>query len=143
MNIKHHFITSVILTIILYPLVGIYSLWAFVGGYLIDFDHYLWSMYSTGSFSLMKSYNSHFGRHKTKNYEKDLLHIFHTWEFWLIMVTGAISSYLAKLEFFYYMFSITFLGMILHLTMDFIGLFKIKHFDSRALSLLKWLHRRR
>lgn len=143
MNIKHHFISSTILTLLLYPLIGFYSLWAFVGGYLIDFDHYLWSMYRNKSFSLIKAYKYHFGRHKQKNYEKDLLHVFHTWEFIVLMIVLSIISYTLKLEFFYYMFSITLLGMTLHLALDFGSLITMKHLDARAISLMGWIKRKR
>ncbi len=143
MNLKNHFFTSIILTVIMYFFVSWYAIWAFVGGYLIDFDHYLWSLYTTRSFSIKKSYNAHYGRHKKDDYERDLLHIFHTWEFWLVMVAGAIGSYLAGLKFFYYMFAITFLGMAMHLAMDFKDLHKMKHFDARAISFFAWLNRRK
>ena len=143
MNLKEHFVTSIILTVVMYFFVGWYSLWAFVGGYLIDFDHYLWSLYTTRSLSVKKAYKAHFGRHNNEDYERDLLHIFHTWEFWVVMVAGAIGSYLAGLIFFYYMFAITFLGMAMHLAIDFNDLFKKKHFDSRAMSFFAWLNRKR
>lgn len=143
MNIKVHFITSLILTIVVYFFIGFHSLWIIVGGFLIDFDHYLWSVYSTRNFSLKKSYNYHFDRHKQKNYDKDLLHIFHTWEFCLVILAGVISSYVSSLTFFFYMFSMVLLGMILHISLDLTNLNKLKHLDARAISLFAWLNRKR
>ena len=141
MNISVHLITSVIFTIGLYSLIGWYSLWALVGGYLIDFDHYLWTAYRLKSASLIKSYKYHFNRHKKKSYEKDLLHIFHTWEFFTFMIISAVTFYNLKLEFYYYMFLVTLLGMLLHVALDFTSLIQKKHLDARAISLIGWIKR--
>ncbi|MBT4576902.1 hypothetical protein HOB91_01035 [Candidatus Woesearchaeota archaeon] len=100
-------------------------------------------MYRNKSFSLPKAYKYHFGRHKKRNYEKDLLHLFHTWEFIALMILCTVSSYLLKLEFFYYMFSMTLLGMTLHLALDFGGLITMKHLDARAISLIGWIKRKK
>ncbi|MDP3917455.1 MAG: hypothetical protein Q8Q42_04195 [Nanoarchaeota archaeon] len=141
MNISVHLITSLILAAILYPFIGLYSLWIIVGGYLIDFDHLLWTMYRLKSISIKKSYFYHYNRHKKKGYEKDLLHIFHTVEFWIFMILASIISYRLNLTFFYYMFLITFAGMILHLVLDFISLIKKDHLNARAISLIMWIKR--
>ena len=141
MNISVHLITSIIFSMGLYPLIGWYSLWAIVGGYLIDFDHYLWTVGKLKSLSLKKSYNYHFDRHKKKDYEKDLLHIFHTWEFFAFMIVSAAIFYNLKFEFLYYMFLITFLGMLLHVSLDFTSLIQKRHLDARAISLISWIKR--
>ena len=142
MNIRVHLITSVILASMMYFFVGFHSLWIIVGGYLIDFDHYLWYVYIRRNFSLKNAYYYHLDRHKQKDYEKDLLHIFHTWEFWLIVLAGAIGSYVENLEFFFYAFSMMLLGIILHISLDFTHLVRLGHLDARAISFFKWLNRR-
>ncbi len=141
MNISVHLITSLLLTIILFPFIGFYSLWIIVGGYLIDFDHLLWTAYKLKTYSIKKSYFYHYDRHKTKEYEKDLLHIFHTWEFWTFMIITAAIFYKLNIAFFYYMFAITFLGMLMHLLLDFTALIRTKHLDARAISWIGWMKR--
>jgi hypothetical protein len=141
MNISVHLVTSLILTAVLYPLLGFYSLWIIVGGYLIDFDHLLWTAYKLKTFSVKKSYHYHFNRHKNTKYERDILHIFHTLEFWAFMIISAIISYNLGWTFLFYMFAITFLGMLLHLSLDFTNLIKNGTLDARATSLIGWIHR--
>ncbi len=41
MNLKAHFIVSLVLSIALFPFFGIYALLALVTGFLIDIDHWL------------------------------------------------------------------------------------------------------
>ncbi len=141
MNISVHLATSLILSALFYPLIGLYSLWIIVGGYLIDFDHLLWTAYKMKSFSVKKSYHYHFNRHKNERYERDLLHVFHTIEFWIFIVLSALISYKMDWTFLYYMFLVTFIGMILHLSLDFILLIKDKHLDARAISWIMWSRR--
>ena len=136
-----HFITSILLTIAIYPFFKLYSLWILVGGFLIDFDHYLWSMFKQKTFSLKKSYYYHLHRSEKKNYDKDLLHLFHTIEFWIFMILASFISYKTNNNFLFYMFSITFLGMVLHLSLDFSQLTKRKRLDARAISLIMWIKR--
>jgi len=140
MNISIHLITSTILTIVLFPFLGIYSLWILVGGYLIDLDHYLWTIFRLKSFSLKKSYNYHLNRCEKENYEKDLLHIFHTIEFYIFMLIASIILYNQK--FLFYMSTITLLGMIFHITLDITDLTKKKRLNARAISLIMWIIRR-
>tara|TARA_Y100000310_G_scaffold344360_1_gene456731 strand:+ start:6276 stop:6710 length:435 start_codon:yes stop_codon:yes gene_type:complete len=141
MNISIHFITSILLAAGLYQLIGLYSLWIIVGGYLIDFDHYLWTAFKDKSLSLKKSYHYHFNRQKNEKYERDILHIFHTGEFWTFMIIASIISYRNNWIFFYYMFTITFLGMLLHLTLDFTSILRAGHLNARAISLTGWIRR--
>jgi len=141
MNISIHLATSLILTAILFPFVGFYSLWIIVGGYLIDFDHFLWTAYKSKKYSVKKSYKDHYNRRYNPNYERDLLHIFHTVEFWIFMIFIAIVSNYFNFVFIYYMFTITFIGMLLHLTLDFTDLIKGHHLDARAISWIGWFKR--
>jgi len=127
----YHFVASLILFIVVFPVYKYWSFLVFLGGFLIDVDHYLYDIFKFKSFSIKKSYWYH--RKKDKK-EKDSLHIFHVWEFWLVML---ILSFYNKL-----IFLITF-SMFLHLLLDFIDLiFNMKGFENRAFSLIGWVKRR-
>ena len=136
-----HFVTSLVLGMILYPFVGLYSLWVFVGGFLIDFDHYVYSIFRFRSWSLQLAYDFHNDRHLTE-YERDILHLFHTLEFWVFMVVAAFVCYFLDWTFLFWMFALTFAGMVLHLFLDFFSLIKGGRVDARAISLVGWLRRR-
>lgn len=138
MKISVHFVTSVLLTAVLWPFIGSYSLWAIVGGFLIDFDHYIYSIFMFKTISLKKACYYHLNIEKQHVIYKKwgLLHIFHTIEFLILMIVLLISANGKK--FLFYMFSVTFLGIVLHLILDFVdGIIK-KKLDRRALSLIQW-----
>ncbi len=126
------------ITIGLFPWIGWHSLWAIVGGYLIDADHVLWTGYKKGIYSIKKSYYHHLDRKKKKGYEKGVLHIFHTVEFVLWMVAMSYLMYVFQERWMFYMFAITLLGMIVHLTLDFTQLIHDKTLDARAISWYCW-----
>ena len=140
-----HFLTSLVLAGIFYPFIGLYSLWIIVGGFLIDADHYLWSLFGHKQWSMKYSYTYHMeigmGLRPYQPYE--ILHIFHIVEFWIGMIVAAIITYALGWTFFFYMFAITFAGMMLHLTLDFFDLIKAKMVDVRAISFIHWLMIRR
>lgn len=125
-----HFIASVIGVILLFPIYKYWSLAFFIGSFLIDFDHYLWHIIKNKNFSLKKAYFYHHPSNKYR--DKDLLHIFHVWEFWLLMLI---------LAFFNIFFLMVFLGMVYHLIFDMVDLFMHKKYDSRAMSYFAWLKR--
>ena len=140
MKISVHFITSAILTAILWPFIGLYSLWIMVGGFLIDFDHYLYAGFKWKMWDLKESYK--FQVNWSKNPRKkngEILHIFHTIEFWIFMITMSFISYRYDQIFLFYMFAITFSGMILHLILDGSHALYRNRLGERALSLLWWL----
>lgn len=143
MDLSVHFLTSALLTIVLWPFIGAYALWAIVGGFFIDADHFLWSVYATKSFSIRRSYNYYIEHRQRKDYERDLLHIFHTVEFWAFMILAAVLFYAGNSSFFFYMMVITFLGMVLHLTLDFTDLIRAERLDARAISWIRWMRRHR
>ena len=93
-----HFITSLVLMVILYPFFGYWSGAVFIGGFFIDVDHYLWWVMDKRNFSLIKGYRN-MAEEAKKNKERfsqiierplylklDRLHIFHVWEFWVLML---------------------------------------------------------
>ena len=139
-----HFITSLILIIVLYPVFGFWSLAILIGGFLIDFDHYLWYAMDKKNWNVYRCYKEsineakkdrkHFSMIKKRPLYMnwDRLHIFHVWEFWVLMI---LLSLIHKL-----FFIITF-GMILHLSLDFIDLFRSRVYGRRAVSYFGWLQR--
>ncbi len=141
MHLSVHFLTSAVLALVLWPFIGAYALWAIVGGFLIDADHLLWSVYTTKSFSVKRSYDYYIRHGKAKDYEHDLLHIFHTVEFWMFMIAATVFFYVVGNFFFLYMIAVTFLGMALHLALDFARLIKEGRVDARAISWIGWMKR--
>ena len=141
-----HFLSSLVLVIILYPFYGLMSLVVFIGGFFIDIDHYFYYVFEKRIFHPLRCYQELTREavlHKkqfqaiTKRplYMKwDRLHIFHVWEFWLLILF---------LSFFHSFFFLVLLGMILHLGLDFIDLFSDRVYGRRALSLFGWLYRYR
>ncbi len=139
-----HFLSSLVLTIILYPFFGVWSLAVFIGGFLIDVDHYFYWAMKNRSLDPIASYKSQTieskrNKERFKKIKKrplylrwDRLHIFHVWEFWVLMFL---------LVFVHKFFLINFLGMVLHLSLDFIDLFKDRVYGRRAVSFFCWLKR--
>ncbi len=140
---RAHFLSCVILLIILHPFFGYWSLAVFIGGFFIDVDHYLWNIIEKRNFNILKGYReisieSKKRMEKYRNAKKpvylnlDMMHIFHVWEFWVLMF---LLSFINKF------FFIIFLGMVLHLSLDFYDMFKIQIYGCRAISFLGWLKR--
>ena len=139
-----HFIVSLILAILLYPIYGLWSLSTFIGGFLIDIDHYFYYVIEKRKLSLIKCYKD-LTKESVKNkklFEKikkrplhinwDRLHIFHVWEFFVLAV---LLSFINKL------FFISLLGMILHLSLDFLELSLDRVYGRRAISFFYWMKR--
>lgn len=141
MNLSVHLLASAALATIFWPFIGIHALWAVVGGFLIDFDHWLLSVYRTGSFSIRRSYNHYIEEGKRKDYERDTLHVFHTVEFLMLMIVAAAVSYVSQLAILFYMFAVTFAGMVLHILLDVISLSYEGRMDARAISWIRWRSR--
>lgn len=117
MYVLPHVISSGLLTLMLYPFFGIASLLVFVGGVLIDVDHYLEYVIRTKNLSPFKAYKNYMKMNK--EYFEDLknnripkrtyhLHVFHTIELWVIMI---IISFFTRQYLFLY-------GLMLHMSMD-------------------------
>lgn len=140
MHLSIHLITSILLTALLWPFIGPYSLWALVGGYFIDFDHYLYAGFKFGKWGLRDSYRFHISylcKKAKKN--REILHIFHTLEFWALMVLIIILAYLNAWNFVFYMFAITLIGMAMHVILDIIGAYLTNKIGIRAISMLWWI----
>jgi len=113
MLLSIHFITSVLLAIFLYPFYGLNSLFVLIGGFLIDIDHYLYTLLKFKNLSIIDSYKFYTGRRIKKRFGKVML-LFHNLEFLSIM---------AILSFFSNTFYLITLGVMLHYLLDFIEQF--------------------
>ncbi len=142
MQLSTHLLASVVLSILLFPLVGWVSLWVLVGGFLIDTDHVLYYGWKFKKWSVKEAYIYCKYRQSEKKYDKDNLHIFHTVEFWIIMLIGIILS-AGRSAFVFNMFFLAFIGMLVHLIMDFLNLTFRDRLDARYLFCIQWLKQRR
>lgn len=135
MYLRYHFLSCIILSLILFPFYSYYSLLILIFGLFIDIDHYIYDIIKTKKLSLINSYKMHMDKNRTA---KDQLHIFHTIEFMLLLLLISFynNTYL----------SLIIIGFVLHIILDVtyeIYLF-IKKRDikqTRALSLISWLIR--
>ena len=122
---RTHFITTLILSIILYPLFHLNVLWFFIGGFLIDFDHYLYYVLKYKSINFKKAYNYYL-----KKQDELFLMLFHTIEFWILLIL--LSSYSQ-------IFIFILIGLVPHLTLDYIELYTGNDLNIRADSIIQWL----
>ncbi len=130
-----HILITLPLCYILYPEIGIINtVFLFFGGWAFDVDHYLYCIFKHKNFSLRDCYNFHHPFAK----EKDLLHIFHVIEFYLLILIIGIFIKPILWAFF---------GLFYHILFDIINIcyYKINrnpHADNcRARSLFRWLKR--
>ena len=113
MLLSIHFITSVLLATFLYPFYGLNSLFVLIGGFLIDIDHYLYTLLKFKNLSIIDSYKFYTGKRIKKRFGKVIL-LFHNIEFLSIMTV---------LSFFSNTFYLITLGVMLHYFLDFIEQF--------------------
>jgi|ETN01SMinimDraft_4_1059930.scaffolds.fasta_scaffold71989_2 hypothetical protein len=113
MSILIHFLTSLLLALILSIFYGWYSLWAFVGGVLVDVDHYLLYVSKFRNINLKKIYHYYAVE---GCYFKGMYCVFHSFE--LILLLGALS-------FFSEIVLIITIGLFLHYVLDII--FELKY----------------
>jgi len=128
--------TTHLFSVLLFTLLGLYYLpgftwihafWLFIGGFGIDFDYYLFYVYTTKNYNLKKVFH-HYYTHKKDNHQ---LRLFHTIEFITIMI---ISTH--YLTFTHYLL----IGMSIHLLMDWFDLIIIKkRYTRRYWFTTNWL----
>lgn len=128
-----HVILSLIFSGILYPFIGWNSLIVFLSGFVFDIDHYFYYVIKKKDFSFFKAYM--FSIPGTTLWENhgDALHIFHTVEFWSLLVI--LSVFIDNRIIF------VFIGLMLHMILDRIYQTKIERFGARAWSLIRWIGR--
>ena len=127
-----HLLVSSVLAAVLYPLFGWDVLLIPAGGVLIDVDHYFWYIYKYKSFNLVKSYRFYVKNIKANDFNNviGILLIFHTIEFFLIMV---LLSFYLKIAFIFT------IGLISHYLLDLIFLYSVpKRFITNH-SIIWWL----
>ena len=126
-----HFAVSAALAAILFPFYGWYSLLVFVGGFLIDVDHYVWYAVKFRDLNVKNSYGYLVNLVKKKDTKglEELLCVFHSVEFILLLLIAS---------FFFKKIFLVVIGLAVHLILDFIG--KKKLFDGvRIDSITLWL----
>ncbi|MFA5175720.1 MAG: hypothetical protein WC413_00455 [Candidatus Nanoarchaeia archaeon] len=108
----------------------------FFSAWIFDIDHYLWCIFHNKSFSLKKCYEYH-SPHPRK--DRDLLHIFHTIEFHILILA---------LSFFSEIFLCVIIGIAYHMLFDLVNAIYMKQvkgvtevWNMRAISLIMWLKR--
>jgi hypothetical protein len=127
-----HILISSILALILYPFFSWNVLFIFIGGVMIDIDHYFWYTLKHKKFSLSNCYKFYMDRSEiSRIHENDgILLILHTIEF--LIVTVILSLY--------YEFALLFLvGLVSHYILDLIFLYSIPKSLIADHSLVHWL----
>ncbi len=127
MKPKYHFISSVILMILLSGYFGLLSIFVFVGGFLIDFDHYLYYALKKKDWRLKRCLKYY----HPERVCVDELHVFHTIEFWAMIIL---------LSFYFEFVLATLIGMILHQSLDSYDYYKRKIIGGRVRTIYGWIN---
>ncbi len=105
-----HFIFSLILAAGLFKDFSFDVVWIFVGGVLIDIDHYFWYLYQGSKGNIIDAYKHFSSSKRLKEHHENLkneLYIFHNFEFLAILIVASIYSNIALLiligAFFHYL----------------------------------------
>ncbi len=117
-----------------------YLILVFFSSFLIDFDHYLCSVFKTKKLGLFHSFEYHKKLRKEEERKKHLglkeksdFYIFHTIEFHILI---------GLLSFFWIGFFYIFLGMVFHSLLDLYSLIYEKDLFFREYFFMNWLWRR-
>jgi len=128
-----HLIFSIIPFILASQFYGWNSLWIFVGGVLIDWDHYVYYIFQKKDINIIRSYRyfrSLRGLKKLAEYKK-VFRFFHTIEFLIVIVI---------LSFYSEIFFLILIGILTHYILDVINeirLFK----ELNDWFLILWLNK--
>lgn len=132
MNPPFHFVMTLLLSLVLYPVYGTYSFFTLIGGFLIDLDHYFWHVYLKKDINPINAYKFYLTLIKERSFRKQkrCLLIFHTAEFLILMIILSLYSQIAF---------IILLGLLFHYFIDYIYIYHhIK--DTMAIhSVFLWL----
>jgi len=121
-----HFISSLILSLVLYPYFGFYSLLTLLLGWFIDVDHIIYYCFKFKRFNYKEAYK-YFRDHK---FHGKVINVFHTLEFYAIMLILSFYNI--------YAFIIS-LGLFLHTILDIIYFFYLGRLDLRYWALTGWI----
>ena len=132
MKIWVHFLTSLILAAILYPTFSWIVIFIFIGGVLIDIDHYINHAFRYKNLKLSDCYNHYIVTNKKNSYHKNIgiLLIFHTIEFIILM---------SLLSFYSNIILMATIGLLTHFIMDLIYTFSIHDRLVANYSLISWI----
>ncbi len=141
---RWHIILGFILSLVLgllFPQISLLNLLAvFLSSFLIDFDHYLCAVRKTGKLSLIDAleYYRVLGRKRREMHNQGIrkkghFHIFHTLEFHLLILIGAL---------FWPFLWFVLLGMVFHSLLDIIYLVTHDAVYAREFFFFRWLLRR-
>ena len=134
-----HLILSFPIAVILYFFFKEYAFIFLLASFIFDIDHYIDYAVATKTLSLKKAYiDCKKAGIYTRKYNhvlyKDRLHVFHTIEFYLMILI---------LAFYYKSFLFIFIGLMFHQLIDFIDALQCPILlQGRAMSLIMWLKRR-
>lgn len=131
-----HLIASLIVSLLAYPIFEMFSFLIILTGVFVDVDHYLLYVYKFRSLDLKKAFDFHISLKEVKKGEKQItyIYVFHSFEFMLLLLL---------LSFYSIIFVMLFLGVILHVIMDWI--YDYKHPNKKivkAYCVLLWLLKR-
>jgi hypothetical protein len=111
MRMYKHVIYSLLVSLVLFPFVGWYALIVFLAGFLTDADHVFWCYLKFRDINLKrcKAYCQGLADDRNIKEFKQVLLVFHTFEFWLLL---AVSS-------LFFPFALYILvGALFHLVLD-------------------------
>ncbi len=123
----YHFILTVIMSGFLFPVLGWKLIFFWLGSFFIDIDHYWWYIIKFRDFNFKNAYNYS----KDRTLKDTKMHIFHTFEFWIILGIWSMFSD--------YGFAI-FLGIIYHIILDMTDMIARKIWYSRTFSFFNWYY---
>lgn len=141
---RWHILFSAIFSILVYlsaPQINLfYVALLFLSSFLIDFDHYLCSVFKTKKIGIFHSFAYHKEMQRKERIERDKgikergdFHLFHTVEFNILV---------GLLGFVWIGFFYVFLGMIFHSLLDTYSLLYEKLMYRREFFLTAWLYRK-
>lgn len=118
----------------------IFPLLIFLSSFLIDFDHYMCSVFKTKKFGLFHSFNYYRElmkeelKKKAAGFkEKSDFYIFHTIEFHVLI---------GLLGFFWIGFFYVFIGMVFHSLLDIYSIILEDNLFQREFFLLNWIYKK-
>ena len=129
MTLRAHIIQSLVISVVLFPFLGVDTVIFFVSAVLIDIDHYLDYVFICRRFSVRGMFRFH--DFIAKNIKLVYgLSIFHTVEVFLILFVFG---------FWNYRFWIVLCGFLVHFIFDCYNLYKRNYIFSRAFSIFEYI----
>ena len=132
MRVWVHFVFSLIIAIILYPLFGWKALFVLAGGVLIDVDHYIWYAYRHRKMNFFEAYKYYLKNLEKNDFTADIgiLLVFHTIEFLAVMII---------LSFYDASFLLFTIGLLFHYLLDAVFLYFVAKQVIADHSIMHWI----